>query len=105
MNPSLRSRREMLRLTAAGALGASASGWMDVLARQAVAQGPAGGRRKSCILLWMDGGPGHLDTFDPKPDARREVRGELSAIDTSVPGIRIGEKFPRLARLMDHAAI
>jgi hypothetical protein len=100
----------MMRLAAAGALGASASGWMGVLARQAAAQDPdavaAGARRpKACILLWMDGGPGHLDTFDPKPEARGDVRGELKAIGTSVPGIQVGERFPKLAKLMDHAAI
>src|SRR5687768_1039054 len=109
MNASLRSRREMFRLAAAGALGASASGWMGLLARQAAAQGPTtapgAARRKACILLWMDGGPGHIDTFDPKPEARADVRGELKAIGTSVPGIQVGEHFSKLARLMDHAAI
>src|SRR5206468_6903974 len=62
-------------------------------------------RPKSCILLWMAGGPSHIDTFDPKPDAPAEVRGDLKAIDTSVPGIQICEKFPRFAKLMQHAAL
>ncbi|HLY76137.1 MAG TPA: DUF1501 domain-containing protein [Planctomycetota bacterium] len=94
------SRREVLKLLAAGVSGTSLSGWLGTLAAQAkAAQG------KKCILLWMDGGPSQTETFDPKPDADAEIRGGLEAIKTSVPGILIGEKFPRLARLMHHAAV
>lgn len=96
------TRREMLRLAAAGVAGASQSGWLGTLAAHA-AQTRV--RPKSCILLWMDGGPSHHDTFDPKPDAPADVRGELQAIATSVPGIQVCEKFPKLARLMQHAAL
>jgi hypothetical protein len=53
----------------------------------------------------MAGGPSHIDTFDPKPEAPAEVRGEFQAIETSVSGIRISEHFPRFAQLMQHAAI
>ncbi len=53
----------------------------------------------------MDGGPSHVDTFDPKPDAPAEVRGEFRAITTAVPGVQVSERFPRLARLMGHAAL
>ena len=84
------SRRDWLRLTAAGSLGVSLSGWLEVLAADAAAHPQ---RRRSCILLWMDGGPSHIETFDPKPDAPANIRGELTAIPTSVPGIFIGEKF------------
>lgn len=87
-------------LTAAAA-GVSLNGWLGRLAAAA----PAGQRPKSCILLWMAGGPSHIDTFDPKPEAPAEVRGEFQAIETSVPGIRISEHFPRFAKLMQHAAI
>jgi uncharacterized protein (DUF1501 family) len=96
------SRRELLRLSAAGIAGMSLSGWLEVLAARAAAEG---GRHRSCILLWMDGGPSHLDTFDPKPDAPAQVRGEFQAIDTSVPGIQVSEKLPRLAGLMRHLAL
>jgi len=96
------SRREMLRLSAAGVLGASASGWLPVLARGAAAQQA---RHKACILLWMDGGPSHIDTFDPKPEAAGQVRGDLKAIDTSAPGIQVSEQFPKLAQLMENVAI
>lgn len=87
-------------LTAAAA-GVSLNGWLGRLAAAA----PAGQRPKSCILLWMAGGPSHIDTFDPKPEAPADIRGEFQAIETSVPGIRISEHFPRFAKLMQHAAI
>lgn len=60
------SRRDALRLATSGALGASLSGWMPVLAHAAASAPTPAPKRKSCILLYMDGGPSHLDTFDPK---------------------------------------
>jgi hypothetical protein len=94
-----------MQLSAAGVASASLSGWFGLLAQQSArAAGPLT-RRKSCILLWMDGGPSHHDTFDPKPDAPANVRGEFGAIATSVPGIAVSEKFPKLARQMKHLAI
>ena len=96
------TRRELLKLSAAGIAGASLSGWLGALAARAAEQKA---KHKACVLLWMDGGPSHLDTFDPKPDAADNVRGEFKPIPTSVPGIQLGEKFPKLARLMEHAAL
>ena len=98
------SRRELMKLTAAGVIGTSMSGWLGVLASHA-AQAPAQAqtRRKNCILLWMDGGPSHKDTFDLKPGTANG--GPYRAIQTSVPGIQISEHFPRFARLTQHAAI
>src|SRR5438067_1020518 len=87
------NRRELLQLLAAGVGGASLSGWLAPLAAAAQQQaGPA--RPKSCILLWMDGGPSQAETFDPKPEAGAQFHGDLGAIGTSVPGIQIGAKFP-----------
>jgi hypothetical protein len=63
------------------------------------------GRAKSCIFLFMWGGPSQLDTFDPKPDAPAEVRGSFRPISTRVPGIQISEHFQRLANLTDKIAI
>ncbi|MGH9035468.1 MAG: DUF1501 domain-containing protein, partial [Acidimicrobiia bacterium] len=83
------------------AAGGALSGWLGRLAVSAAEQPPA----KSCILLWMAGGPSHLDTFDLKPEAPDRVRGEFQPINTSVPGIQISEHFPQLARLMQHAAV
>ncbi len=91
-------RRKFLATAAAGA---TLPGWLGRLAAGAEgAQKP-----KSVILLWMAGGPSHIDTFDPKPDAPANIRGEFNAIETSVSGIRISEHFPKFAKLMQHAAI
>jgi hypothetical protein len=94
------SRRDVLKLAAAGVTGVSLSGWLNVLATRAAEQ-PA--KHKACILLWMDGGPSHKDTFDLKPGT--EQGGPFKEIATSVPGIKISEYFPLFARQMEHAAI
>ena len=65
----------------------------------------AKGEAKSCIVIWLDGGPSHLETFDLKPDASAEVRGPFASIPTSVSGIRVCEQLPKLAERMEHAAI
>jgi Protein of unknown function (DUF1501) len=94
------SRRDMLRLAAAGIVSFSTSGWIEALAAD-VAKHPR--RRKSCILLWMTGGPSQIDTFDPKPGHANG--GEYKAIQTSVPGIVISEHLPKLAGQMKDIAI
>src|SRR5687767_8451730 len=86
------TRRELLR---AGSLAPLGLGLLDVLAPPATAA--LKGRARSVILLFMWGGPSHLDTWDPKPDAPPEVRGHFQSIQTTVPGLRIGEHFPLLA--------
>ena len=69
------SRRDMMRLAAVGGLSAPASGWFDTLAARAAAETKDGKRKhKSCILLFMSGGPSHLDTFEPKPLLDRDDR-------------------------------
>jgi hypothetical protein len=105
-HPAIRdrlSRRDWFRLAAAGVCTASASGWLPVLAGHAAQAAAEGVRHKSCILLWMNGGPSHKDTFDLKPGTADG--GEFKPIKTSVPGIEISEHFPKLARLMEHGAI
>src|SRR5450432_1925733 len=87
------SRREWLRLATAGIVGYSASGWLEALAQE-TATNPA--RRKSCILLWMNGGPSQMDTFDLKPGHANG--GPFRSIDTSAPGLRISEHLPNVAR-------
>lgn len=93
-------RRDFLKLTAAGFSATSMSGWFPLLANQNQDKIE---KPKSCILLWMPGGPSQLDTFDPKPD--HENGGEFKAIQTSVPGIHIGEHLPQVAQMMDQMAI
>ena len=61
--------------------------------------------RKSVILLWLSGGPSHLDTWDPKPDAPSEVRGPYGTIATTVPGVRFCEHLPRQAAIMDKLTV
>jgi uncharacterized protein (DUF1501 family) len=95
------SRREMLQLSAAGVLGTSFSGWFNVLATRAAQTGQR--TTKRCILLWMDGGPSHKDTFDLRPGT--EQGGPFQQIQTNVSGIQISEHFPQFAQLMNHAAI
>src|SRR5262249_8432972 len=94
------TRRQCLQLSAAGVGGCSLSGWMAPLAAGAAAHPQ---RRRACILLWMDGGPAQTDTFDPKPGHANG--GLFKAIPTRVPGIRVSEHLPRIARLMDRMAI
>jgi hypothetical protein len=66
---------------------------------------PSAARVKSCILIYYYGGPSHLDTWDLKPHAPAEVRGEFKSIATPVPGLRVCEHLPRAARLADRLAI
>jgi uncharacterized protein (DUF1501 family) len=94
------SRRDWLKLHATGVVGFSLSGWLGALAADA-AGNPQ--RKRSCILLWMSGGPSQLDTFDLKPG--HPNGGPFKPIATSVPGIQISEHFPRIARLADHMAV
>ena len=87
------TRRQVMRLAAVGALGASTSGWIETLAADAAAHP---NRRKSCILLWMPGGPSQTDTFDPKPGHANS--GPFKPIATTVPGMMLGPHLPKLAR-------
>src|SRR5436309_12090859 len=97
--PGPLGRREFLRAGLCGLLGAAS-------APAARPSGLAGfGRAKSCILVYLLGGPPHQDTFDLKPGAPAEVRGPFKPIATSVPGIRVCEHLPRLARQAHRLAI
>ena len=102
-------RREFLRHSATG-LGSLG------LATNLFAQSDSGlllpsaptprlGKAKNCILIWLDGGASHLETFDPKPNAPAEVRGPFGSIETKVPGIRISEHMPRTAAMLDKIAV
>ncbi len=99
-NRAALTRRDWLQLSAAGVVGYSLSGWLPRLAAQA---GNNPRRHRSCILLWMNGGPSQMDTFDLKPGT--DNGGPVREIPTSVPGIRISEHLPRVARQMNDLAI
>jgi uncharacterized protein DUF1501 len=101
------SRRHLLHLAGSGCLGFNLAGLLRAQAVQTVAQSASSSSApiKACIFLFYYGGPSHLDTFDPKPDAPAEVRGEYHTIATAVPGVRICEHLPRTARLMNRLAL
>lgn len=96
MNHDILTRRRLLQFTGALSLG-------GLWRAQAATAVPS--RLKACILVFYYGGPSHHETYDPKPDAPSEVRGLFKPISTSVPGLRIGEHLPRLARVMHKCAI
>jgi hypothetical protein len=100
-------RRQLLQAGGFGVLGLGLPRFLH--ARDAHAGRPAATGAsnpiKSCILIFLYGGPSHLDTFDLKPDAPAEVRGEFKPIATSVPGLRVGEHLPRMARLMHRVTL
>jgi hypothetical protein len=89
------SRRDWMKLSAAGVVGWSMSGWLESLAAD-TATDPQ--RKRSCILLWMNGGPSQMDTFDLKPGTANG--GPYKEIATIVPGIKISEHLPKLAAHM-----
>ncbi len=97
------SRRRLLECGTLGYLGLNLGGvWRARAAGIAIAHPQP---VRSCVLVFLYGGPSQFETFDLKPDAPAEVRGEFQPIATSVPGVRIAEHLPKLARLMDKMAI
>src|SRR5437773_372702 len=97
------SRRDCLRFGVGGALGLLAA--RAASPARADGAGRSFGRAKSCILVYLFGGPSHIDIWDMKPDAPPEIKGEFKPIATNVPGIRITEHLPRLAQMADQYAI
>jgi hypothetical protein len=95
------SRRNLLEVGALAVGGLS----LPVLLQRQAAAGSARGRGKSVILIWQRGGPSHIDSFDMKPAAPPEIRGELHPIPTNVLGIDICEHLPKLATIADRLAI
>src|SRR5262249_19933054 len=94
-------RRDCLKL-GLGAL--MAGGFVDAL-RSRGAAGESTAPKTSCILVWLDGGPSHIETFDPKPEAPIEIRGEFQPIQTKVPGMLFSENMTRLAAISDKLTI
>src|SRR5688572_1946813 len=98
-------RRDFLKV---GALGAGGLALNELLRRRAhgASGAPSGGRRaKSVIMVVLPGGPSHIDTYDLKPDAPSDYRGEFKPIQTNVPGLDICELLPRQAKLADKLAV
>ena len=97
-------RRDVLRVGVLSLLGLSLSKYY-ALAEGAKKAQPGGqhttGTADSVVLIWLAGGPSHIDTFDPKPDSPLEIRGKFNAIPTSANGIQLSEHLPKLAGQMD----
>jgi uncharacterized protein (DUF1501 family) len=94
------TRRQLLRIGGLACAGISLPQLLAGRETQA-AQDPAAGRAKACIVIYLFGGPSQLETFDLKPSAPSDFRGEFSPIATNVPGISIGEHLPLLAQQAD----
>src|SRR5213083_2588703 len=94
-------RRDFLQLGIGAVLGLGLSDILRLRANAASAQASSksAGKQVNCILIWLDGGPSHYETFDPKPDAPQEIRGEFKPISTSVPGTQFCEVVPNLAKI------
>ncbi len=104
---SVLSRRELMRIGGIGFMGLNLAELFRAESAEAADSGGSTTKSPvdSCILLFQTGGPSHLDTWDMKPDAPREVRGEFKDIATRVPGLRICEHLPLLAKVADKLAI
>jgi len=95
-------RRDCLKLGLGGMLGGSFVGSLGLRKASAL---PTRKTQTSCILIWLDGGPSHFETFDPKPQAPTEIRGEFNPISTRVPGMAFSENMERLAGISDKLCI
>src|SRR5580692_4700753 len=98
------SRRSFVQL---GVAGLATLGLGDVLRAKALSAPTASAKsgKKSVILIWLDGGPSHLDLYDLKPEAPAEIRGIWKPIRTNVPGFEISELFPKQAQIADKLSI
>ena len=94
------TRRTFLRVGGLAAFGLTLPQYLRAMAEAPAANAPAR-PAKRCILLWMQGGPSHIDSFDPKPDAPAEIRGEFGTVPTALPGVRFADPLPMLARQAD----
>src|SRR5258708_1558178 len=99
-------RREWLGIGSRGLAGLSLPGLLQARqATTAAGQDQAFGKAKSCIVLFFLGGPPQHETWDPKPNAPAEIRGDLKPIASSVPGIQVGELMPKTARLLEKICV
>ncbi len=97
-----RTRRDFLKVGSLGLVGLTLP---EILRMQEVAAAPTPGKAKAVILMWMGGGPSHIDTWDPKPDAPTEWKGEFSAIPAKGGNFQISEHLPRMAQVGDKFSI
>lgn len=105
MFPDVRriTRRQMVMAGSLGLTGVTLPNLLRADVARELSQRPA--RADACILVFLDGGPSHLDMWDMKPNAPVEIRGEFQPIDTSLPGVQFSEHLPRLARHMHRGSL
>jgi hypothetical protein len=98
-----------MRIGGAGMLGLGLGNFfqLEAGAKQdgKASHGRGSGKAKQVVLLFLQGGPSHIDLWDPKPDAPENIRGRFAPLATNVPGIRVTELMPRLAKVMDKATL
>jgi Protein of unknown function (DUF1501) len=97
------SRRHLLRVGTCGLIGGMTL--PRLLELQTLAASPVSPKAKSCIFLFLEGGPPHLDMWDPKPEAPTEIRGPFGTISTNVPGIFVTDQLPLCAQIADQYTI
>lgn len=98
------TRRDCLQLGLGGLLTGGLVGALRATERSTSRTGREA-QATSCILIWMDGGPTHYETFDPKPDAPVEIRGQFEALATKLPGVRFSQHMRRLSAIADKLAV
>jgi hypothetical protein len=104
------TRRDLLHVGSLGLLGLGLKDWASPARAGAVDSLPSSslpgfGRARSCILLFLYGSPSQLETFDPKPEAPEGIRGEFGCIASSVPGLNVCDRLPRLSQVMDKVTL
>ena len=100
------TRRDFIQVGLTSVVGLGLCDLLRLRASAATEGAPsAAGKNVNCILIWLDGGPSHYESFDPKPDAPSEIRGEFKSIPTKVPGIHFSECVPKLAEVADKFSV
>ena len=97
------TRRDILRVGSLGLMGVTLSRLLEAAEKRSV--GDPAPKADACIVIFLNGGPSHLDMWDMKPEAPEGIRGEFKPIDTRVPGIQVSEHLPRLATVMQHFSV
>ena len=98
-------RRDFLQLGLPALTGLGMMPLTQLQAKPGRSAGFQPGDNVNCILIWLDGGPSHYETFDPKPDAPKEIRGEFGTTPTSIPGVHFSEHVPKLAKMADKFSV
>src|SRR4051812_40257352 len=99
------TRRDCLKLGLGALLGGGLAQALRLRAQASPSAAAPPAQARSCILIWMDGGPTHYETFDPKPNAPAEIRGQFQPTATRVPGVQFSEHLKRLAGIADKLAV